>query len=367
MWGLSRAQLAWLFPAQFFASSVGSVVSSLRPRWSLVGGYGAMAAGLGVVAFSPWPGPLAGFAVVGLGLGLVAAATNLRVARAASATGRSAGGDLSLLNVLWGLGALACPLVFAAAEGRLGVQALLLSAAVLIAVPAFLLAGLPPTPSKEPPTSEPDRTASEASSLRVALGLLPVAGLFFCYVGIEATLGGWLVAYAESLAAEAGGSAAVGAGVVPLLIGSGFWAALLAGRLLAPWILRHLSERRLFVVALAVSMTGALGLRFAVSETMLAAASLLVGFGLAPVFPLAVSFLAAQTERTGGRQTGWVFAFAGLGGAVLPWLTARLPAADASLARGFLVPVAAILAMGFLFVVQTRVASSSEHRVPDDC
>jgi fucose permease len=170
--------------------------------------------------------------------------------------------------------------------------------------------------------------------------------LFFFYVGIEATVGGWLVAYAESVAK----------GVIPLLIGSGFWAALLLGRGLSPWVLRRVSEPRLFLAALTTSLAGALCLRFAVSEWWIAAAALVMGFGLAPVFPLTVSFLAGQTEAAGGRQAGWVFAFAGLGGATLPWLTGRLPGADATLARGFIVPVVALVLMFGLFGLQRRIA-----------
>lgn len=358
-WGVSRAELALLFPAQFVASSVGAVLSSLRPRWSLICGYSSMSVGLAALAWLPWPMPLVGFAVIGFGLGLVAPATNLRVARQSGPGGAAAGrrgSDLSLLNMLWGVGAVACPLVFAAAEGRLSARWILVALAVLVAVPGLLLISLPPLTRHGEPTECP---VPGVPPRFVAAGLLPMAGLFFLYVGVEATLGGWLVVYAESWTAGGHGSSPV-----PLLIGSGFWAALLVGRGAAPWVLRRVSEPRVYVAAILVSVAGAVGLRFATSEWLMAASSLVLGFGLAPVFPLLVSFVTEQTEKSGARQTGWVFASAGLGGASLPWITARLPAPDAGLAQGFMVPIVALTLMLLLFAAQRMVIRDP---APTDC
>lgn len=350
-WDLSRAELALLFPAQFLASSVGSVASSLRLRVSLVGGYVLLAAGLLLVAWTPWPGPLGAMALVGLGLGLLAAATNLEVARS-TPPDATRGGRLSLLNMIWGLGAVSCPLLFALAAGRLSVSWLLTLVAVLVAVPALALLRI----EVHPAASAAVRFTRE--SIRRALGdavrLLPVAGLLFFYVGIEATLGGWLVAHAESVAPEQ----------VALWITSGFWAALLLGRGLVPRILPKLGEGdagepRLYVLALAGSFLGLLVLRLANDVLPTAAGALLAGFALAPLFPLTVSFLAEQTARRGEKQTGWVFAFCGLGGASLPWAVGRLPGAGGSLSEGFVVPLAGLACMAVLFALQRRLADPS--------
>lgn len=349
-WDLSRAELSLLFPAQFVASAVGAVASTLRLRLSLVGGYSLLAAGLLLVAWTPWPGPLGAMALVGLGLGLLAAATNLEVARSAP-PGESRGGRLSLLNMFWGLGAVTCPLLFALAAGRLGVPWLLTLLAALVTVPALALTRL--EVHAEPSAGFDFGRESVRRALGDAVRLLPVAGLLFFYVGIEATLGGWLVAHAESVAPEQ----------VALWITSGFWAALLLGRALVPRILRrlggegngHAGEPRLYVLALGGSFAGLLVLRHATDVTPTVAGALLAGFALAPVFPLTVSFLAEQTAERGEKQAGWVFAFCGLGGATLPWAVGRLPGAGGSLAEGFVVPLAGLACMAVLFAVQRRL------------
>jgi fucose permease len=73
------------------------------------------------------------------------------------------------------------------------------------------------------------------------------------------------------------------------------------------------------------------------------AGSILSGLALAPLFPL---ILALFLEEIGGsRNAGWVFAVAGLGGAVLSWLTGTISSATGSLRIGLLVPGAAALLM----------------------
>ena len=73
------------------------------------------------------------------------------------------------------------------------------------------------------------------------------------------------------------------------------------------------------------------------------AGSAFTGLALAPLFPL---ILALFLEEIGGsRNAGWVFAVAGLGGAVLSWLTGWISTGTGSLRSGLLVPGAAALLM----------------------
>ena len=79
------------------------------------------------------------------------------------------------------------------------------------------------------------------------------------------------------------------------------------------------------------------------SPHVLLAGSALTGLALAPLFPLILSLFLG--EIGGSRNAGWVFAVAGLGGAVLSWLTGTVSSATGSLRIGLMVPGAAALLM----------------------
>jgi fucose permease len=76
------------------------------------------------------------------------------------------------------------------------------------------------------------------------------------------------------------------------------------------------------------------------------------GLGMAPLFPLTVSVLAAATAATRSRTAGWVLGCGGLGGAALPWLTGRLGGGPGALNHGFLVPLAGLAGLAALYGVR---------------
>jgi fucose permease len=65
----------------------------------------------------------------------------------------------------------------------------------------------------------------------------------------------------------------------------------------------------------------------------------LTGLSLAPIFPLTLSLFMAKAGQP--RNSGWVFAVAGFGGAILSWLTGIVSTSAGSLRIGLLVPAAA--------------------------
>lgn len=333
-WGVTHAEVASLFLAQFAASSVGAVLSSYRPRRSLIVGYALVAAGLLGLAGLPWPLTRLAMALVGLGLGLAIPATNLWVAHR---NPRRRGAALAWLNMSWGVGAFLSPLLFAALLGRVPTAGLLAALAALAALVSITLAVSGPRQAAAAP--EPRSPAAAAGGDRPALVLL--AAILFLYVGSENAVGGWLVAFSDEL----GG----GRSAVSLWIGSGFWAALLAGRAAAPALLRRWSEPALYRASLAVAGAGMLLLALAGSRPAVAAGALLAGVGLAPLFPLTVSILAERTEADGSRRTGWLFAFGGLGGAALPWLSGQV--ADAAPGHAFAVPLAGLVLLAMLYLL----------------
>jgi FHS family glucose/mannose:H+ symporter-like MFS transporter len=122
-----------------------------------------------------------------------------------------------------------------------------------------------------------------------------------------------------------------------------FWAALLLGRATTPIMLRFLTELRLYRACVITTIAGISLLLAAHSPQVLLAGSALTGLALAPVFPLILSLFLG--EIGGSRNAGWVFATAGLGGAVLSWLTGTVSSATGSLRIGLMVPGAAALLM----------------------
>ena len=353
-WRLPVEELRSLFVAQFLASALGSLVSSYRLGLSLSVGYLLIALGLGLLAVAEWPVALVPVAAIGLGLGLAIPSTNLWVAHAQPAR---RGAALSSLNLVWGAGAVACPLLFAARPRGMSSDAVLV---VLAAFAGAILLALVATRG-EGPGSEAAAGAPESrrpDGRRGLAALFAIAGIMFLYVGIETSVGGWLVSLADQIQASSAASS--------LWIGSGFWAALLASRALAPFLLRRISEPTLFVAGMLLAAGGLIGLMVARTAAGIAVSAAAAGAGLAPLFPLALSFLADLTAATRSRGTGWVFALAGTGGAALPWLTAQLAGGPDRLAAGFVAPVGGLFLLALCFGALRRCESglhSSESRL----
>jgi fucose permease len=339
-WGATLPEIGRLFVAQFAVSALGAWLAARHLRRSLVWGQALLAAGLAVLAGGAWPAPYLAMSLVGAGLGLAIPGTNLLVARA-NPTRR--GAALSTVNLIWGFGAVACPLVFAALRGRGAATAAVWALAGLCALTSVLLALVLPA---EPAGAAVAEAAGGAVRRRLAALRWLIAGMLFLYIGVESTVGGWLVKLADLVGEERD--------ALSMLIGSGFWAALLAGRAGAPLLLRRVAEGRLHAAAVGVAAAGALAILAAGSRGGIAVGAVVTGLGLAPLFPLTVSRLAA--DGGGTRGTGWVFSIASCGGAALPWLTGRLTTAG-TLHDGFVVPVAGLGLMAVLLAAHRVLAA----------
>ena len=116
-------------------------------------------------------------------------------------------------------------------------------------------------------------------------------------------------------------------------------------------LIKLLRERLVYRGCLAVLIATAAGLVLVphLGTVPIFAITAVVAFSLAPLYPLAVSFLLV---RTGNHpRVGQVFACASLGGTILPWLTGvlstRFPQSADWLrhSRGWRCPHAAALAL----------------------
>jgi fucose permease len=89
------------------------------------------------------------------------------------------------------------------------------------------------------------------------------------------------------------------------------------------------------------------------SLALIRVASALSGLCVGPLYPLMLSFLLERSPR------GWVFAVAGMGSALFPWLTGLFSAHCGSLRYGLVAPCAAVFLMIVLFSVNLWKTGSS--------
>lgn len=355
-WGLRDVQSGGFFTALFAASTVGAIFSPYRLRRNMPTGYGLMAAGVFVLAAASQSTQaglghalaLMAFSLIGLGTGLSVTATNLYVGRAAEETHR---GDrarrLSVVNLWWGIGAVACPWLIAATEGGGWLRVFL----VLVALGAVItFFGL--SPQLRVPEM-PSLLATRASLARDAGLLAFFAVLLFLYVGVENTVSGWITTYSHRFSGVSLEDAS--------LLVSLFWISLLTGRALGSASLRRVPERGVLLPSLGLALAAIAVLLEAHSTGAVLAAVALAGAGFGPVFPLGVARLLARVSDH--RNTGWVFAMCASGGAVLPWLTGLVSTRTGSLRLGFAVAVAAVAGILVLALLENALLPTKNRAV----
>jgi MFS transporter, FHS family, glucose/mannose:H+ symporter len=324
-WSLNDRQAGLLFTAQFLSSLVGALTTGyLVPRrgylFVILVGFVFMAGGVGLLGFGPWMAGLLAMSCVGLGMGLTIPATNMYVAHIA---GDRPAGALSIINFAWGVGSVLCPFLVIAFEPGAGVWGL----GSLLAVILFsFAAGFGFVTEEVGASAKGLGSRGLGSAWRELLGSSParaLAAFFFLYVGTEVAVGGWIAAVAKRVY------------LMPdalwVLTPSAFWGGLLLGRAVAAWVLRYLEESRLVYAGLTMAVLGTAVVLLASSRGGIRIGGGLAGFGLAPIYPVLVSWLSRARGIDVGRSGGLFFACAGCGGAFLPWLVGALSVRTGSL------------------------------------
>lgn len=169
-------------------------------------------------------------------------------------------------------------------------------------------------------TTRPDllTPASTLTSLRTASVWISML-LFFCYTGLELTMGLWTF----SLLSESRGVSVATAG----LWVSVYWGMFTVGRLLAGFFANWLGHLRLVLGSLLLALIGAVLLIWNPINAVGLFAIGLIGFAFAPVFPGLVSGTRHRVGPAHQNNTmGMQIAAAGIGGAGLPALSGVLAA-----------------------------------------
>jgi FHS family glucose/mannose:H+ symporter-like MFS transporter len=351
-WSLTDERAGLFFTTQFCGQLAGCLsTGALIPirrfgyRLTFAIGFGLVALGICALGVGNAPWALAGTALYGYGLGLGLTGGNLWVAEIFPGKRATA---VSILNVAWTVGAIACgPLVMLAERGHM-LEEFLVALGLVLGICALLIATWEIEPLEIPAEDLGSNSKGDGRDSRKKLfspAAFALGALFFFYVGTEAAVGGWLAAFAnraESISA-----------MMSALTPAFFWGGLMVGRALAPVVLRVLArlaepEKALLAcgVTLAAVAVGALLYSVKYQEALVCAG--LAGLGLACVYPILVGWVVRIFGAHARRFGSVLFATGSMGGATLPWLVGAVSTHTGALRAGLAVPIAACVAMFLL-------------------
>jgi len=337
-WNLTDEQAGLFFSTQYFGSFLGTLVTTwLLPRLGfskvISAGYFCFAVGLICLGLGPWYFSTAFVAIYGTGYGLASPSVNLRATRLPSSNVAAA---VSLLNFSWGIGAVSSPFLVAFFLGHLSLRALAASLAT-----CFLALALAHFVQKaEPVASSETRPKRSFAVWRATLQPAPwisLALLFFFYVGIEISVGGWVALDEKRMV----GFNAARMAAAPAF----FYGFLLLGRFLVPIALRYFSQRELSVGGLVLTTAGVALVAFAQTPLLLHVGALLAGLGCGPQYPIYVTCLAARFKDDATWLAALFFGSAGIGSSLIPWLVGVVASQTHSLRFGFILPLMSVLLM----------------------
>jgi fucose permease len=320
--------------------SLGSVTATLlvarwmdRPvRHALVAA-GALLAGCALILLAgseTFAQAGAAVALIGLAMSTAGTAPNAIIAELYR---QRAGQMLNALHLCSGTGAFVGPLLIAASS-RLGgsyVEAFRLAGAFYLLVGLLWVISRPPRPLGV-------TGASKAGKRAWLAPLIPLFLFVAMYMGTEQALGGWLFTYGRQTAALDAAAAS--------LLTSLFWLSLVAGRLAAIGILGRASNRVTLLGGVLVGMAGIILLVLgSLFSPLLWLGTIVVGFGLGPLFPTTLALGAQLAPMRAGAISSILVASGSIGAMVLPYASGSVMArtgAAGSMAC-LVVPLAAML------------------------
>ncbi|EIW55077.1 MFS general substrate transporter [Trametes versicolor FP-101664 SS1] len=290
-------------------------------------GFGRVCAVLQVIGYAleapapPFPVFVLGYMINGFGLALQNAGSNGYVAALKENTATKFG----ILHAIYGVGAFSSPLIatqFAQRSHWSFHYLVLLGIALsntfsLIAVFRFKDQDTCLAEIGQSPDHESGNYANNKYKQIFGLRALHLMAIFILiYVGVEVTLGGWIVTYVIQLR---GGGASSG------YISSGFFGGLTLGRVGLLWVNRKVGERRAIFMYAVLAISLELVIWLVPSLVGGAIAVSFVGVLLGPIYPIVMNHAGRVLPPwllTG--CIGWIAGFGQAGSAALPFLTGAL-------------------------------------------
>jgi len=337
-WTLTDAQAGLFFSTQYFGSFLGTLLTSaLLPRFGFSKvislGYLCFAMGFAFLGLGPWYFSTAFVAIYGTGYGLTNPSINLRATQLPSSNVAAA---VSLLNFSWGIGAVSSPFLVAFVLGHLSLRALALALTACYVVLCLVHFSRKEGAVRQTQTPPKRTFAVWRDTLRPS-PWISLALLFFFYVGIEISMGGWVAMDEKRLA----GITTAKLAAAPAF----FYGFLLLGRFLVPFELKLFSQRKICLAGLLLIAAGVSLVAAAPSPLLLYIGAAFAGFGCAPQYPIYVTWLAAIFREDSTWLAALFFGAAGLGSSIIPWLVGMIASQKHSLRFGFILPLAAALFM----------------------
>ncbi|KAL0570179.1 hypothetical protein V5O48_011784 [Marasmius crinis-equi] len=273
-------------------------------------------------AAPPFPAFVLGYTINGVGIALQDAQANSFAASLLKNTEAKMG----LLHAIYGLGAFGAPLVatqFSQLDRwsfyyLISLGMALINTALLVTVFRFKTQDYCLEQIGQPVVQDANGAPSQAS-FKTILGQRSVhlmAFFLLVYVGIEVTIGGWIVTF---IIRERHGGTDAG------YISSGFFGGLALGRVALLWFNSLVGERYATFIYAAL----AIGLEFIVwfvpSLVGGAVAVSIVGFFLGPIYPITMNHAGRVLPRwLLAGAIGWIAGFGQAGSAVFPFMTGAL-------------------------------------------
>jgi fucose permease len=333
--GASLARMGMLTMTIFGGSFAAQFVAGLASdrfgrRLVLTAGLSLLAATGATIGFSTSLALTLALGVVyGFGYGAFTLSGNVMASELMPTRRASA---VNLVNMFFGLGAVAGPLVVSILLRRTGASlpALWVGAGLLALAAAVSAITLP---DRLPAAAAAQRSALDGvvgptpSLLRDRM-LLACGVLLLLYVGSEMAAGFWSTVYLQQ---SAGMNAARSAAATSL-----FWAMLTLGRVGAVVAGMRLHAEHLLTASVWIACAGAALLWLghgAATASVIAFA--ILGFGYGPIYPTGVAVLTSRFPHAAGLATSQMGVLAAIGGALLPWIhglvLAHRPTADSAL------------------------------------
>ncbi|KZP18121.1 MFS general substrate transporter [Athelia psychrophila] len=268
----------------------------------------------------PFPAFVLGYAINGIGMALQDAQANGYVAGLRD----NKEAKMGMLHAAYGAGAFASPLVatqFAQAQhwsfhylASLGIA--LLNAVVLIAI--FRLKSQDECYAEVGQAPQEQGTSADSKFRQVfALKAVHLLAFFILvYVGVEVTIGGWIVTFIIQVR---GGGASSG------YISAGFFGGLMVGRVALLWVNQKIGERRVLFIYSLLAIGLELIVWFVPSLIGDGVAVSIVGVLLGPIYPIVMNESSRILPRwllTG--SIGWIAGFGQAGSALFPFITGAL-------------------------------------------
>ena len=347
-WHIQDAQAGTLFTASFAGQFCGAWFATRNLRASVLYGSVITAAGCVAMAWASFGFAHIALFCIGLGLGAGLTAGNVIAGTTIPAVRARL---IALLNVAWGLGAIACPVLIRVSSAG-GIQPFFFATAACLTITSFISIAIPHPMQPDAQTEAHRPSASRTTSTHVRMPLPPLplfifGAAIFLYVGVENSLGGWLPSYAIRTDPSLHASS----------ISIYFWVAELAGRILVTALMVLLGEAILYRICLALLILTQIALCVTeqISSAGVITLTILAALSLAPLYPLIMSFLLARTGHH--ARLGAIFAIASFGGATLPWLTGVFSTQFHGLRAGLLVPAVGTVLLLFLSTILTAKPS----------